>query len=503
MDFLVLSPPVCPPSEPPSGAFILAGALQGHGYETGFLDLSLSFYHSVLLSGGDTAGLKRALRYLQNTFEYTPMEHRSAAGVINRHLKTFGESRPGWRLTAMDLSAPAPIHDPNRIAALLAHDDPFIPLWEETLLPVIRTHAPKQILLSLAYLSQLTAAISLSQFLRSQNLPFTVGGSLPRSLHATGEGYHLLSRFFPRLDVSNGASLLPEMTERAFLQQFAYPRVLSELAYLSGRPVLPFTLSTGCYWSGCLFCPDNEMKYIQLQMEGFQRFAASIPPDVKQKKPIIHLLDSAMPKNRLRAFMPIARENQLPFYGFARPESRFLEDGFIEALATSGCLMLQLGVESGNDALLQRYNKGIHPTVSAQVLQRAAAAGIRTYVYLLFGLPGETDAHREDTRRLIAENIDAVDFLNLSIFNLPKHCALSQRAEAFGIEIHQYDENEDVIELYRPFREPHAEQSPRTASRTFISKRFTSDERIRQAYLRTPKWFRAAHLAMMKLNDRN
>ncbi|MBN2527679.1 MAG: radical SAM protein [Deltaproteobacteria bacterium] len=503
MDFLVLSPPVCPPSEPPSGAFILASALCGHGYDTGFLDLSLEFYHRILTQHSTTPGVLRSVDYLSGTPQYDPMTHRSAAGTLHRAFKGYSKSHPGWTLTAMDLTPPAPVHQPSGLLRLLLTDDPFLPLWNATLPSVLSRYRPRRILISVAYLSQLTAAISLARFLERHGIEYIAGGSLLRSLHATGKGFNLLERTFHNIDVSNGANLLPGIEAGHFLDKLAYPQILSQQSYLSGRPILPLTLSIGCYWSGCLFCPDKDMKYIQMKTTGLEQFMASIPQHVLQQRPVIHFLDSAMPKNRLRAVMPIAKHFGLHFYGFARPEKRFADHSFLRELARSGCVMLQLGVEGGNDALLSRFNKGIHPDDAKNVLTGAAEAGIRTYVYLLFGLPGETVSEREDTRRLISETIDAVDFLNLSIFNLPRHCDLIHRAKEFNIILNKYDALADAIELYRPFKTTNSSESPRRAAREFITNRFTSDDRIRQAVLRTPKWFRAAHLALMNISGRN
>lgn len=502
MDFLVLSPPVCPPSEPPSGAFILASALSGHGFDTGFLDLSLEFYHRFLEENTTVPGVKRGMNYLLHQSAYAPMQHRTATGAIHSALKNYARQHPGWTLTAMDLLPPRPVHQPLALLKMLQSDDPFLPLWESIIPDILTHHRPKKLLISIAYLSQLTAGISLIFFLERTGIPYIAGGSLLRSLHATGEGFKLLQKVIKNIDVSNGASLLPGMNEATFLGKMAYPKILCDKPYLSGRPVLPLTLSTGCYWSGCLFCPDRNMKYIQVKSQAFEQFFSSVPAHVQSQKPIIHLLDSAMPKNCLRAFMPIAKSFQLGFYGFARPEKRF-DKLFLREMAESGCLMLQLGVESGNDALLARFNKGIHPDEARRVLVNAADEGIRTYVYLLFGLPGETERERTDTHKLIRDHIDAIDFLNLSIFNLPKHCDLNHRAAAFDIVIDEYAETQKAIELYRPFTMNGMAESPRRLARRFIANRFSSDEKIRQAVLRTPKWFRAAHLAMFKLDGRN
>lgn len=478
----------------------MASALQGHGYDTGFYDLSLEFYHQVLASNEHRGSVARALRYLTNGTEYTPMEHRSAAGAINRALKRFSVTHPGWRLTAMDILAPQPVHQPHKIQLLLQTDDPFVSLWENRLEEILRAHRPKKVIISLAYLSQLTATISLTRFLTRCGIAYSIGGSLPRSLHATGEGFELLQSSIGPIDVSNGSSLIPHICERDFLNRLEYPQVICNHSYISARPILPLTLSTGCYWSKCLFCPDNTMKYIQLQMDAFVQFFQSIPPAVQRQNPVIHLLDSSMPKNQLRRFAPIAKSFNLQYYGFARPEKQFADELFLDELANSGCLMLQLGVESGNGDLLQRYEKGINPEDAAKVLQMVSSAGIRTYVYLLFGLPGETESQRLDTQALIKTNIEHVDFLNLSIFNLPKHCILTSRADEFGITLKQYQESQTAIELYRPFTVNN--ETHRNTTRSFIHSHFTNDEQIRPVYLQTPKWFRAAHLALMKLPGR-
>ena len=54
-------------------------------------------------------------------------------------------------------------------------------------------------------------------------------------------------------------------------------------------------------------------------------------------------------------------------------------------------------VESGSPEVLKRLGKGAGAARARRVLRATAAAGIRNQVYLLFGVPGETDAEREQT----------------------------------------------------------------------------------------------------------
>lgn len=502
MDFLVLSPPACPPSEPPSGAFALACALAGHGREAGLLDLSLEFYHRVLEDCRlSDAPVERAIDYLVSAGSYREPNHRSAAGQIHRHLRGFDRAEPGWKLTLMDCAPPWRLHDLGALAHWLEEPGgPFEDLWEEALLPVLERERPSTVVISLSYLSQLVAAADLAAFLRRRGISPVVGGSLPRSLAATGEGIGPLEGLLGEIDLTDGSGLIGDGGDGPFLSRLSWPRILSGRPYLSARPVIPLTLSTGCHWRRCLFCPDRHMEFVPLDPEALGRFLETIPAHIAGRGPVVHLLDSAMPPKLLRRFAPVARQFGVSYYGFARPTGRFLDDGFLEELAGSGCAMLQLGVESGSARLLDRFDKGLDPALAARVVRTAARAGIRIYAYMLFGLPGETGADREATLEMIRELDGAVDFLNLSLFNLPRHTELTDRADEFGIELGRFPGGDELLRLYSPFT--CRGEDTRKSARLFLKERFLAVPEIKRMHLRTPRWFRAAHMAMMDVEGR-
>ena len=499
MDFLVLSPPVTTPAEPPSGAFLLAAGLAGRGYDCGLLDLSLEFYWRTLTALSDPA-TEGAVRYLlQPGGPYDPLRHRGAAGTLHARLRRFGELRPGWRLTLMDL-APADrrLHEPQGLASRLAEGGPFGSLWDDVLAPVLERHRPGRVLLSVAYLSQLAGALDLASWLAARGLEPLVGGSLLNSIARTGEGLGSLAELFGRVELGDGLSLVSREPGH-LLERLAWPRMLSPRPYLSSRPIVPLSLSTGCFWNRCLFCPDRGMPFVQVPAAALDSLLSGMPEQVGGARPVVHLLDSALPPARLRDFLPLARRYGLGFYGFARPTARLRARSLIAEAAEAGCLMLQLGVEGGSGPLLDRFDKGLDPAEAARVLREAAGAGVRTYLYLLFGLPGETAADRQATLDLVRGQADAVDFLNLSVFNLPRHSELTRRAAEFGIELLDFP-GDDAIRLYRPFR--CADGSPREESRAFLQSRFRVDPRIKPAVRRTPRWLRAAHLALMEVPGR-
>jgi hypothetical protein len=502
MDVLILTPPVCPPTEPAAGAFLLAAGLTARGVDVALLDLSLELFHRELARPGPGPDPARHLRYLlESAGGYDPARHREAAGALHARLAGFAEANPGWRLSLMDLEPPGRVHDPRALSAALSGASPFEALWEEVLDPVLAGHRPRTVAISLAYLAQLPAAIDLARHLERRGIRPVVGGSLPGSLARTGQGLAALGEVFADLSDDDGLALAGGGPGR-LLDRLAWPALLSGKPYLSARPVVPLALSSGCCWRRCLFCPDRVAPFFRVPPAAVEGLLDTLPGPVAAAGPLIHLVDSALPIPALRGFLPVARRHGVSFYGFARPDRALGDPALLAEAAESGLVMLQLGVESGSGRLLDRFDKGLDPDTAFAAVENAARAGIRTYVYLLLGLPGETDADREATRERLEAIAASVDFLNVSLFNLPAHCELADRAAEFGLEIGRFPGGDDRLRLYLPFATAGG-SSPREEARAWKRARFDRHPPIRAALARTPRWLRAAHLALMRLPGRH
>ncbi len=118
-------------------------------------------------------------------------------------------------------------------------------------------------------------------------------------------------------------------------------------------------------------------------------------------------------------------------------------------------------------------------------------------MYLLFGLPGETDVDRNLTLDMVRRLEKDMDYMNISIFNLPERSELTDRAEEFGIEPGEYDPSSDVLRFYRPFK-CSGGGNPREDAREYLRSVFKADPAVERILQRTPKWFRAGHMALMK-----
>ena len=215
--------------------------------------------------------------------------------------------------------------------------------------------------------------------------------------------------------------------------------------YLAPGFILPYSASFGCSWRRCSFCPENAEKtpYIavptETALENIRHLAEVTRPA------LLHFLDNAMSPSLMQAL--IREDFNIPWYSFARVSTALTDAGFCRDLHRSGCRMLKLGIESGDQPVLDAMEKGIDLDMMARALTALKTAGIATYVYLLFGTPAESLAQARKTLDFVARHHEAITFLNLAIFNMP----ICSR-EAAGLKTGGFYEGD--LSLYTDFRHP-------------------------------------------------
>ena len=157
--------------------------------------------------------------------------------------------------------------------------------------------------------------------------------------------------------------------------------------------------------------------------------------------------------------------------------------------------MLQFGVESGSPEVLERLGKGCDAELTRRVLRATAAAGIRNQVYLLFGVPSETEGEREATLALVEEEAGSIHAVNPALLNLPKGSAMHRRPERFGItEVAPFGRETD-LSLYDDFR--CGASHPRTEARRWLARRFFKSAAVRGIAGRLRASFKANHLCFL------
>jgi anaerobic magnesium-protoporphyrin IX monomethyl ester cyclase len=131
----------------------------------------------------------------------------------------------------------------------------------------------------------------------------------------------------------------------------------------------------------------------------------------------ITCLDSlfTMPRPRLVALCEelIARRLGIRWICYARADD-LAELEICRLMRRAGCIQVQIGIESGNQAQLDRMNKRATVEQGARALRNCHETGLATFVSLILGFPGETAQTLRDTLDFVRET--GPDFTYLAPF---------------------------------------------------------------------------------------
>jgi radical SAM superfamily enzyme YgiQ (UPF0313 family) len=172
------------------------------------------------------------------------------------------------------------------------------------------------------------------------------------------------------------------------------------------------------------------------------------------------------------------------WYGFARINRHLTDLDFCNSLRRSGCVMLKLGLESGDQDVLDRMQKGIDLRTASSVLKTLKKAGIGTYVYLLFGTPAETEAGAQKTLDFVVRHREEIGYLNLAIFNMPVSTAV------YG-EIDKSSFYDGDLSLYTDFSHPAGWD--RRSVRRFLEHGFKRHKAVAPILKKDPPIFTSNH----------
>ena len=522
---LLINPPATKASEPPLSLGVLLAYLREHDIAAEALDANLAAYRYLL----DPASLATVAGEAPSTAVRRALKHLPASLALLRStaaLESFGRyatavrhldqllglyrGRDGReRLTLGDYQhqglSPFSPEDQERLArneqATL-----FADYFRYELVPQIKASNPQLVAISINFLNQALPAFELAGLLRRElpDLELVVGGGLPTSWQKMLRQLDLrLAPFdrvvfgpgeWPLLELARGAAAENYFLEGSepigFVPDYSFAALVE---YLSPQPVLPLSTSRGCYWKQCLFCPEASAP-VHSFVDAGQGTVPMLLRRLADEFGIrhFHLTDNAIPVSQLRMLAEAAPQLAgLNWYGFVRFEKYLEESTFVQRLADSGCRMLQLGLESGSQKVLDRLGKGIRLEGAAKILENLQQAGIASYVYIMLGSPGETEADAELTRCFLLKHAETIDYLNLSIMNLPRASGLLENPDEYGIETSQLLEETAPLGLYQDFTT--SSGWDRKSARRFLDRRLLGEPVIRSIVQRTPPWFTSNH----------
>jgi hypothetical protein len=497
---LLLHPPVFQPCAPPPGIAGLAGALRLNDTECVVLDANIEGIVQLLHLPDSAVDhqTSRAIRNRKRNLEllrcwggYENLDRYSRAVHELDHLLRVISLPEGARLTLTNYQHPrlSPVRSEDLLqAADKPETNPFFGYFKERLTHLIELHHPSHVGISLNFLSQALCAFAMAGFIRQSfpEMKLVLGGGLATSWARSPGWKNPFSGLIDQVIAGPGEapllSLLDVPASTVKMPGIPDFENLPLNDYFAPGMVLPYSGSSGCYWSRCAFCPERAEgnPYEQVPLG---RAVSNLGELTARFRPVmIHLLDNALSPALMDTL--VAHPPGPAWFGFARFTHHLSDPNFCRALKRSGCVMLKLGVESGDQSVLDREEKGVDLRLASEALKTLSAAGIGTYVYLLFGTPSEGPAEARRTLDFTVNHAQFINYLNLAIFNMPVH-----GPEAWKFETRTHYEGD--LSLYTGFRHPTGWD--RGTVRRFLDKEFRRHPAVASILRNDPPVFTSNH----------
>jgi hypothetical protein len=499
---ILIHPPVAKPGEPPAGIAKLSGSLNSHGIKHTVLDANLEALLYIIDNTHPQPHKKydtwtaRALRNISNNHE--SIKSRRTFQNIDRYKRAVFDLNHAIEHWAGKDVTPgianyrdkylSPLKSDDLIkAAECPRENPYYPYFSKRLPAIVESDTTRVVGVSLNYLSQALTSFAIIGFLKANfpGLSFVLGGGLVTSWMNRPDWRSPFSGLIDHLVAGSGEQRLLEILGVNYLKEKHSRPDYGSLPlddYLSPGIILPYSASVGCYWSKCSFCPEKAEKnpYLPLPVDTVLKDLDEL---ITQTKPLLlHLVDNAISTSLLRR---IAESGLgVPWYGFARISRLLTDIDFCMDLKKSGCIMLKLGLESGDQGVLDKMNKGIDLETASTALKTLKKAGITTYVYLIFGTPTETITAARNTLEFVVRHKDEIGFLNVALFNMPV-----SGPEVTDFETRNFYEGD--LSLYSDYSHP--KNWNRREVRRFLDDEFRKNRAVSGILIKNPPIFTSNH----------
>jgi radical SAM superfamily enzyme YgiQ (UPF0313 family) len=505
---ILIYPPVAKACEPPAGLARLSGALGQYKIKHEVLDANLEAFlyliHNPVSHTIDPSDKWTTRAFRDLTKNAASMKDGKIYNSIDRYKRAVIDlnhalemsSGNGFTTGLSDLRHKelSPLKSDDLVRAA---EDPeqnlFYRYFSKRLPELVRKMGGSLVGFSLNYLSQALCTFAMVGFLKKEfpGLTIVLGGGLVTSWMRNPKWSNPFSGLVDHCIAGPGEYQLlslvgmKDIREKFFTPCYDY-FPLDE--YLSPGLILPYSASSGCYWNKCSFCPESaeDNPYIPITVE---QVASDLDMLIAKATPLlVHLLDNSVNTVILKRLAggPL----HVPWYGFARITKLLADIDFCRALKRSGCVMLKLGLESGDQRVLDNMQKGIDLETASLALKALKKAGIAAYVYLLFGTPEESLSEARKTLEFVVRHKNEISYLNLAIFNMPVCGAESEKFQTSSFY-------EGDLSIYTDFLHPKG--WGRKLVRHFLDNEFKRNGAVAGILRRDPPIFTSNHAPFFEM----
>ena len=226
-----------------------------------------------------------------------------------------------------------------------------------------------------------------------------------------------------------------------------------------------FQVTLGCSFNHCSFCNMYRTKSYQERSFEEIKFEIDLVSKYQPLTEKIFLADGDAINVRTERLVEILDYLNLKFKSlkriscYAMPRNLIQKkDQELERLRDRGLSMLYVGIESGNDVVLQKVTKGASSSMIIESCEKAINHQFTLSCMVILGLGGRTytDVHISDTAKVVSQiSPHYLAALNLQLDEAVRGEFMSKFKEPFSwlTDLEILDELERLIVLFNPVRE--------------------------------------------------
>ncbi len=154
-------------------------------------------------------------------------------------------------------------------------------------------------------------------------------------------------------------------------------------------------------------------------------------------------------RQRVEDFTGMMMDRPLGMTYNCAARAEHIDPELLRSMKASGCWMMSLGIESGDEALLAQHRQNPNLQLLSQKLHEIKAAGIRTKGLLMMGLPGESEQSIERSMDFVLSQ--PIDDFNLAKFTPFPGSPIYENAHELG----SFDENWERMDCMNFLFIPH------------------------------------------------
>jgi radical SAM PhpK family P-methyltransferase len=173
--------------------------------------------------------------------------------------------------------------------------------------------------------------------------------------------------------------------------------------------------SISCPFS-CAFCgfPEHAGKFQTAGAQDLEKELNQLAR-IESLKGIKFIDDTFnVPVKRYKEILRMMIKNKYKFKWNSNFRCQFVDREMVELMKESGCEMVFLGLESGNNQILKNMNKSALVEDYLEGIRLLKEYGIITFASFIIGFPGETEQTVKETIRFIKES--GIDFFRAAVW---------------------------------------------------------------------------------------